>query len=172
MVNYNIFNIDAGRSQINLKLAESDKINDFNEVDSTSNYYLRKRKPVLINSNEPIHSDFALHDNNGILSGVNSKIETPNDNNVDKQLQISVNSDESDNDVTEAPLINQNGDVLDSNEDIVFSDSEINSIDSISDISSIEGDTNMAENQGLMAAFRPSTFNGLHTTDAAQWWNS
>ena len=30
----------------------------------------------------------------------------------------------------------------------------------------------MAENQGLMAAFRPSTFNGLHTTDAAQWWNS
>ena len=52
---------------------------------------------------------------------------------------------------------------------------ELNDVSSIESENSLESDLeNMADraNQGFLAAFRPSTFNGLHVEESNQWWNS
>ena len=46
---------------------------------------------------------------------------------------------------------------------------------SIESENSLESDLeNMADraNQGFLAAYRPSTFNGMHVEESNQWWNS
>ena len=152
----------TGRNKLYFKLAENINSREHKEVSKTSNYYLRERRPKLIN----------FVNNNVSRNHLNNENKYEHHQNKDNSVQTAykilqirlqdVMSEEvSDHSVDEHVLSDASLGYDDLSLHIFHSDTN-------SDISSLEGDQEMAVNQGLMAAFRHSTFNGLlHNNDAA-----